>query len=278
MNHSDKTILVVGATGRQGGAAVKHLLEDGWRLRALAHHPDSAEADALAAAGVELMPGDLFDSSSLERAVDGVYGVFSMQALSQDPGAEETEGNNIADVAEAAGVDHFVYSSVVGAQVEDGPPWVVSKHHIEAHINALELPATIWRPVTFMENYDGRRDEILGGRLTGTLWPESVAYMISVDDIGRFVALAFREPERFIGTSMTIAGDSMSMSQVAETFSRVLGVPVEFEHIDAGWAPPSPRPVPGGPQPVLADIGACRDLVPELSALEQWIERRGWVK
>jgi uncharacterized protein YbjT (DUF2867 family) len=276
MERSDKTILVIGATGQQGSAAMKHLMADGWRLRALAHHPDSPEAQKLASAGVELVPGDLLDRASLDRAVDGAYGVFSMQGLREGPNAEETEGSNIADAAAAAGVKHFVYNSVVGAEGEAGPPWVVSKHHIEAHLQQLDMPLTIWRPVTFMENYLGQRGDILGGRLAGPLWPESMSYMIALDDIGRFVALAFREPERFIGSTMAIAGDAMPMSEVAETFSRVIGTPVAFEHTEVEWAPSPPRPVPGEPQDVRADIAACRELVPELATLEQWIERSGW--
>ena len=277
MDRSDKTILIIGATGQQGGAAARHLLADGWHVRGLAHHPDAPAALALAATGVELVPGDLLDRPSLDRAVDGVYGVFSMQSPPQgDFAAEETEGKNVADAAAKAAVQHFVYNSVEGAQTDAGAPWVISKHHIEAHIGDLGLPATIWRPVLFMENYLRQRDDILGGHLASPAWPETMTYLISVDDIGRFVALAFRDPERFIGTSMAIGGDAMTMTQVAETFSHVLGTRVEFEHVEMERIPTPPRPVPGEPQHVRADIAACRELVPELSTLAQWIETTGW--
>ena len=276
MDRSDKSILVIGATGRQGSAVVRHLLRDGWHLRALAHHPDSPPWQELAAAGVQLLPGDTLDLTSLERAVEGAYGVFSMQSLSQGPEAEETQGANVADAAAAAGVKHFVYNSVEGAENEAGPPWVVSKHRIEAHIRELGIPTTIWRPVTFMENYLRQRDGILDGILTSPLWPESMSYLVALDDIGRFVALAFREPERFIGTAMAIAGDAMPMTQVAETFARVLGVPVAFAHVDVDWAPAPARPVPGEAQHVRADIEACRALVPELTTLAQWVALTGW--
>ena len=276
MDRSDKTILIIGATGQQGGAAVTHLLADGWHLRALARHPDSLAAQRLVWAGVELVPGDLLDRDSLDRAVEGAYGVFSMQGLSQGPDDEETEGKNVADAAAAAGVRHFVYDSVEGAENEAGPAWVVSKHRIEEHIRQLGLPATIWRPVTFMENYLRQRDGVLGGKLTGPLWPESMSYLIALDDIGRFVALAFREPERFIGTSMAIGGDAMPMTQVAETFSISLGIPVAFEHTEMERIPSPPRPIPGEPQPVRADIAACRELLPEMTTLAQWIARTGW--
>ena len=278
MDRSDKTILVIGATGQQGGAAVTHLLADGWHLRALAHHPDSPAAQKLASAGVELAPGDLLDRDSLDRAVEGAYGVFSMQTPGHDPNAEETEGKNIADAAAAAGVRHFVYDSVEGAENESPLAWVAPKHRIEEHIRRLELPATVWRPVSFMENYLHQRDGILEGKLAGPLWPESMSYLIALDDIGRFVALAFRDPERFIGTSMAIGGDAMTMTEVAETFSSSLGIPVAFEHAEMERIPTPPRPLPGEPQHVRADIAACRVLLPEMTTLAQWIERTGWTK
>jgi uncharacterized protein YbjT (DUF2867 family) len=277
MDRSDKTILIIGATGQQGGAATRHLLADGWRVRALAHHPDSPESLALAAVGVELVPGDLLDRRSLDAAVEGAYGVFSMQnPAGVSVEAEEAEGDNIADAAAEADVKHFVYNSVEGAQTEGGAPFVVAKHRIETHIRELELPTTIWRPVTFMENYLRQRDGILGGRLVGPLWPESVSYLIALDDIGRFVALAFSDPERFIGTSMAIGGDAMPMTDVAATFSRVLGTKVEFQHVEMERIPTPPKPVPGEPQHMRADIAACRELLPDLTTLEHWIEKTGW--
>ena len=276
MDRSDKTILVIGATGQQGGGAVTHLFADGWHLRALARNPDSPAAQMLVSAGVELATGDLLDRDSLDRAVEGAYGVFSMQTPGQNPDAEETEGKNIADAAAAAGVRHFVYDSVEGAEVESAMAWVAPKHRIEEHIRQLELPATIWRPVSFMENYLRQRDGILGGKLVSPLWPESMSYVIALDDIGRFVALAFREPDRFIGTSMAIGGDAMTMTEAAETFSSTLGIPVEFEHAEMEWIPTPPRPVPGETQHVRADIAACRELLPEMTTLAQWIERAGW--
>ncbi len=277
MEHADKTILVIGATGQQGGAATHHLLQDGWRVRALAHHPDAPEWRHLTEVGVELVPGDLLDPRTLDRAVAGCYGVFSMQTPRQAGfEAEEQEGKNIANAAAAAGVEHFVYSSVQGAESGEGPGWIVTKHHIEEHLETLDLPCTVWRPVTFMENYFRHREAILAGRLPTSLWPESMQYLIAVDDIGRFVALAFRRPDRFIGTTMAIAGDAMTMADVALTFSEELGLDVELEHDDIPGMPAPPRPKRGEPQPQRADVAECRRLVPDLAPLGRWIDATGW--
>ena len=79
MGNGDKTILVTGATGRQGGAAIRHLLPNGWKLRALTRHPNGYAAKQLSGQGVEVVRGELEDPESLERAAHGVYGIFSVQ-------------------------------------------------------------------------------------------------------------------------------------------------------------------------------------------------------
>src|SRR6516225_1756520 len=79
MDNADKTILVSGATGRQGGMLARHLLEKNWRVRALTRNTQSPAAAGLARQGAELAQGDLEDPASLQRALKGVYGVYSVQ-------------------------------------------------------------------------------------------------------------------------------------------------------------------------------------------------------
>lgn len=270
-------VLVLGATGHQGGAATRHLLDDGWHVRALTRDPNQHSARALSEQGAEVVVGDLLDPDSLRHAVRGAHGVFSVETpFEAGYEGEEIEGINIADISAEEGVRHFVYSSVAGAESDTGPGWVVSKHHIEQHIQQLGLPATVWRPVTFMENFLRQKDEILSGKLAGSLWPESIVYRIAVDDIGRFVALAFREPERFVGTTMAIAAEAMTMEQTAETFAQVLGTPVAYEHVESAQSPAPPRPQPGEQPQIRADIEACRALIPDLVTLAEWVEATGW--
>src|SRR5215813_146181 len=79
MGNGEKTILVTGATGRQGGAVIRHMLPNGWKLRALTRNPNGYAARQLSGQGVEIVQGDLEDPASLERAARGVYGIFSVQ-------------------------------------------------------------------------------------------------------------------------------------------------------------------------------------------------------
>ena len=121
MTNQDRIVLVAGATGRQGGAVVRHMLPKGWRLRALTRNPKSYAARQLAEKGVELVEGDMDDPASLERAARGVYGIYSVQDFwTVGARREVQQGKNLADVAKKAGVEHLVYSSVGGAERNTG--------------------------------------------------------------------------------------------------------------------------------------------------------------
>src|SRR5215218_2690509 len=106
-------ILVTGATGQQGGATARALLKRGFKVRALTRKPASPSAERLASEGMELAAGDLDDRGSLDRALQGVHGVFSVQTfMGGGVEAEERQGKLLADAAKAASVKHFVYTSV----------------------------------------------------------------------------------------------------------------------------------------------------------------------
>lgn len=107
-----KTIVVVGATGRQGGAVARHLLKHGRRVRGLTRKPESKKAAELKALGAEVVKADLEDRSSLESAFENAYGVYNMQA--PVPGKMEVEirqGRIAAEAAKRTGVRHVVYGS-----------------------------------------------------------------------------------------------------------------------------------------------------------------------
>jgi uncharacterized protein YbjT (DUF2867 family) len=287
MSNADRTVLVTGATGRQGGAVIRHLLPKGWRLRALTRNPASHPAKELVRQGVEVIQGDLEDTPSLERACRGVYGIYSVQDFwSVGAKREVQQGKNIADVAKKAGVQHFVYSSAGGAERNTGITHFDSKWEIEKHIRNLKLPATIFRPAAFMETYHILEVEvgILKGKLADPIRGDKPYQTIATDDIGAFVALAFERPEDFIGLELEIAGSELTNLEAAQVFSRVMGRPVKFRKL---------------PMPIVrlflgkefyqmfrwfnesgfqADIAGLRRRYPEvhLHTLEQWLRKEGW--
>jgi uncharacterized protein YbjT (DUF2867 family) len=104
VQNSDKTVLVTGATGRQGGAVIRHMLAKEWKLRALTRDQGSDAAQQLVGRGVELVQGDLEDPGSVERATRGIYGVFSVQDFwAVGARREVQQGKNLADAAKKTG-------------------------------------------------------------------------------------------------------------------------------------------------------------------------------
>ena len=76
---NDRTILITGVTGQQGGAVARALHGTGFRLRGLTRKPDGERAAALARNGVEIVKGDLDDEVTLRRALAGAWGVLGVQ-------------------------------------------------------------------------------------------------------------------------------------------------------------------------------------------------------
>jgi len=282
----DKRLIVAaGVTGNQGGAVARKLVEAGaWRVRGITRDPEKPAARAVADLGVELIKADLEDRASLDGALAGAYGAFSVQS-SWTAGieAEVRQGKLMAEASRDAGAKHFVYTSVGGAERSTGVPHFDSKWRIELHVGALGLPATILRPVWFMENFTRPdfRDAILAGTLAMALRPEIRLQMIAVEDIGAFAALAFARPGQLIGKQIELAGDELSMSDTAAAFSRVMGRPVTFVQM------PIERVRESSEDYALmlewferegyrADIAALRAMHPGLMTFEQWLRKAGW--
>ena len=110
---SDRTILITGVTGNQGGAVAKALQGSGLHLRGLTRMPEGERAAALARQRVDVVKGDLDDEATLRRALAGAWGVFGVQNAGEaGVEREEAQGKRLATLAREAGVEHFVYTSV----------------------------------------------------------------------------------------------------------------------------------------------------------------------
>ncbi|HZK67793.1 MAG TPA: NmrA/HSCARG family protein [Chloroflexota bacterium] len=285
MDGNGRTILVAGATGQQGSASARHLLEDGWRVRAVTRDASKPGAQALFRMGAEVIEANMEDQASLDRVLQGIYGVYSVQNFWL-PGVgfdgEVRQGKNMADAARAAGVQHFVYSSVGGAERNSGIPHFESKWIVEGHIRGLGLPATILRPVFFMDNLNYSRQEILKeGTIKGGMRPDEKLQMVAVDDVGAFVAMAFSRPQDFIGRAIELAGDELTYPEMADVLSRVMSRPIHYVQIPldvirqaseenakmVAWF---------NDQGYKADISYLRTLRPEMLSFEAWLQRSGW--
>ena len=232
MENSNQTILVTGATGNQGGAIARHLLQSGkFKVRAMVRDQNKPAAQALEQAGAELVTGDFNDRTSLDLALQGVYGVFSIQDFRGSVEVEIRQGKTVAEAAKAAGVEHFVYSSVGSAERNTGVPHFDSKFQVEEYIRSVGLSHTILRPVFFFYNYNGMRSMVEGGTLFQPLSPNTKLQQLSEEDYGRMVAEVFDRPKDFMSREIEVASVEMTMPEIAAAFSRVLGKPVNYQQI-----------------------------------------------
>jgi uncharacterized protein YbjT (DUF2867 family) len=281
MDKTGKTVLVTGATGRQGGAAAHHLLAMGWHVRVLARDPNKPAALALRLAGAEIVQGNLDDQASLETAIQGVYGVFSAQSFGYDD--EIRQGKNIADVAKSAGVQHFIYTSVRNAEGLFRIGCNVGKWEIEQYIQKLGLPATILRPGWFMETLVGPPLGVSHGTLAIAIKPDVAMYMIAVGDIGAFTTLAFDSPDEYLGKTIEIAGDALTPPQLAAAVSHAIGCSIPYVQIpietirlqSAEFARVCDFVNEGN---YRTDIPALRKLHPGLMDFDGWLRQEGKAK
>jgi uncharacterized protein YbjT (DUF2867 family) len=225
---NDRTILITGVTGKQGGAVAQALDGAGFRLRGLTRKPDGDRAAALARNGVEIMKGDLDDAATLHRALAGVWGVFGVQtSLEASVEREEAQGKRLATLAREAGVQHYVYTSVGSAHKRTGIPHFDNKWRIEETVRSLHFPShVILRPVFFMENLLAPFS-LQGSTLAWALGPGTKLQMIAVDDIGWFGARAFTAAA-LNRREIDLAGDVQTMPEAAEILTEALGRPIAF--------------------------------------------------
>lgn len=286
MENKGKIILVTGATGHQGGAVARHLLKDGWKVRVLTRHPQSADSLALKEAGMEIFEGNFEDFASLDRALKDVYGVFSIQQpLEYGIESEVNQGKAVVDAALRANIKHFIYSSYAGAEDQPGIPFIDSKWEIEQYIRKSGLNWTIFRPVFFMEYFlmPEIQQQIQNGYLRLALDSEMSIQLISVEDVGALVAVAFNNPDLYVGKALEIAGDEITGNQIADIFSKAIGKKVSFEQMDIDEVRTR-----GSDFAMLfdwlnrkgfsVDIPAVKNLYQEISSFKTWVNKNSWPK
>ncbi|KAF2667899.1 NAD(P)-binding protein [Microthyrium microscopicum] len=296
-----KSILITGATGRQGGSLIKTLLaspeSSNFTLIALTRNAQSSTAVKLKEKGVTILQGDLSDVPAIFKSPEitsqKLWGVFSVQ----NPGirasatiVERQQGKALIDCAVKAGVQFFIYASVDrgGTQSAHTPTPVAqfsSKHDIEQHLmsHTGAMKYVILRPTTFMEN--------LTPDIKGTTWSSAYKHimktkpihLISTHDIGRVAGTIFLDPEKYANTAISLVGDKLTFAQADAIFKektgtnmKVMGI-VPFSLVMLGlselrtmfkWFPANPEGL---------DVGRCREEW-GLMSWGEWVERESGFK
>ena len=208
---NEQTVLITGATGKQGGATARALAGKGFKIRAMTRKPESDAAKAVAReTGADLIQGDLNDPASLKSALEGAWGVFAVQnTWEAGVAGEEEQGKRIATLARETGIQHYVYTSVGSAHRKTGIPHFDNKYRIEDTVRSLAFPShVILRPVFFMENLTSPWF-LNGDNLYAALAPGTRLQMVAVSDVGEYGARALHRTSVIETFTSPLAGDSV---------------------------------------------------------------------
>ena len=249
-----KIIAVVGATGAQGGGLVRAIANDPeatFRARAITRDPRSDAAKALAAMpNVEVVVGDLEDPESIEAAFQGAHGAFCVTFFWVDfsPETEMRHATTMAGAAKAASVDHVVWSTLEDTRrwVKDDRMPTLQKRYKVPHYDGKEeadaafrdagVPTTFLRTAFYWENfiYFGAgparaEDGVL--TLTMPMGDKRLPGMAS-EDIGKIALGIFKRGDEFIGRTVSVAGEHLTGSQLAEKLGAAIGEEVRYFDVD----------------------------------------------
>nr|XP_054752173.1 nmrA-like family domain-containing protein 1 [Lytechinus pictus] len=254
-----KLITVFGATGIQGGSLVRALLQDGsYKVRGITRNVESEKAKTLAQQGVEMVKASMDDAASLEKAMEGSYGVFAVtnywELMDQ---AKETEmGKNMVDVARKVGVKHFVFSGLQSVKKAIGKPCphLEGKAEVEEYMFASGLPASSVRYAMYMDNIWAALtpQKVADGEFVWNVPMENKAVdMIYAGEAGRAVAAIFKNPDQYIGKSVGLSGDRKTMSQYCDILNAIL----EAESVHVSPTQMTAKEFSQMPFPAADDLG-----------------------
>jgi len=218
---SDKAILVYGATGTQGSAVVRKLLQAGQCVRVLVRDADKAEQ--WRAAGAEVAVGDFLDCASLAAAHKDVDKVFLHLPLQYDFVQYKTYGRNAVDAAREAGVQMLVLNT--SSHVKDGTDVEVYnvRGEVAAYLRESGVPHIVLRPTFYMDNFVGpwmKPDIVDKGVVAYPLPTDYKMSWVSADDMAAFTVAALHRPD-LAGQSFDIGGpEALDGNDLAQRFSQ----------------------------------------------------------
>ncbi|HUQ67084.1 MAG TPA: NmrA/HSCARG family protein [Flavitalea sp.] len=304
-----KIIVVFGATGAQGGGLAHAILDDPkseFAVRAITRDQNSEKAKQLAEKGAEVISADIDDKESMRKALEGAYGAYFVTFFWShlDAGRETAEAKNMAAAAKEAGLKHAIWSTLDDARNfvpldDDSMPTLQGKYkvpHFDGKGESDKFFAEAGVPVTnlltsfYWDNliYFGmgpKKGE--DGNLVFTLpMADKKLAAIAAEDIGKCAYGIFKDPKRFIGKTVGIAGEQLSGKEISEKLSKALKKEVKFNAI-------TPAQFRGFGFPAADDLGnmfqfysdfedhfnksrdvnLSKELNPELMSFDMWVNK-----
>jgi uncharacterized protein YbjT (DUF2867 family) len=231
-------ILIVGATGDLGGHVARRLLASGQRVRAMTRVP--SRAGALEALGAEVVTGDVRDTGSLQAAAQGVRAVVSASHAMLGTGNAsvqrvDLDGQSaLIAAARHAGVEHFVFMSVLAPSLDHPLDFWRTKGMVEAKVRESGMEFTILRPSAFMGmhafNLIGK-PVLQGKRVMITGAGTNPRNFVAAEDVATLVVKALNDTS-LRGEHVDIGGpENLSSMDVVGIFERVAGRTAKVTHL-----------------------------------------------
>jgi len=304
-----KTIVVIGATGAQGGGLVRAILNDpksGFRVRAVTRNTGSDKARELARQGAEVVAADIDDLDSVKRAFEGAHGAYCVTNFWEhfSPEKELAQAANLAEAAKQAGLGHVIWSTL-----EDTRQWVpldddrmptLMGHYKVPHFDAKGEADGLFRergvPTTFLLTsfyWDNFIHFGMGpkpgpdGRLAITLpMDDKKLPGIASEDIGRCAYGIFKGGQDYIGRTVGIAGEHLTGDEMAAALGKALELEVVYHSVPPevyrGFGFPGAEDLGNMFQfkrdfnrdfCAVRDVEASRRLNPSLQTFDDWLSR-----
>jgi len=248
-----KVIAVVGATGAQGGGLVRAILADpngGFACRAITRDPGKDPARALAAKGADVVKADLDDVGSLKKAFAGAYGAYCVTNFWEHFSGEKekTQAKNMAEAARTAGLTHLIWSTLEGTRKLMAPsdtrmPMLQEKYRVP-HFDAKDEANAYFAglPVTYLVTsfyWDNLYAFGLGPKkgddgVYSWAFPMGNKRLagIAVEDIGKAAYGIFKAGSKYIGKTVGIVGENLTLDQISEKLSKGLGIVVKYHAVE----------------------------------------------
>ena len=307
MSHK-KIITVFGATGAQGGGLVRAILNDNnseFSVRAVTRDATSDKAKALARIGAEVVTADVDDKESVKKALMGAYGAYFVTFFWDhfSPEKEMVHARNMAEAAKETGLQHVIWSSLEDTRNwlpldDDSMPTLQEKYkvpHFDAKgesdrfFNDLEVPTTFMYASFYWENmiYFGMGPKKNDDNMYSIAFPMGDKKMagIGAEDIGKCAYGIFRKGTELIGKTVGVAGDQLTINEMARLLSKAIGQEVSYYEI----SPDQYRSLgfPGAEDlgnmfqfyrdfdtvcNEVRDVTYSEELNPDIRSFEQWLK------
>lgn len=308
---SQKTIVVFGSTGAQGGGLARAILTDPnseFQVRAVTRNANSEKAQQLSALGAQVVEADIDDKKSIINVLEGAYGAFFVTFFWDhfSPEKEYAQAKSMAEAAKETNITHAIWSTLEDTRNwvpvgDDRLPTLQDKYKVphfdakgeanqcfrDSGINTTFLIASFYWENLIYFGMGPQKGPDGNYTITFPMGDKKLAG-VAAEDIGKCAYGIFKRGLELSGKTVGIAGDHLSCTEMAQSLSRILNINVNYNEV----SPEQYRSFgfPGADDLgnmfqfyrdfeedslKVRDLSFSRSLNPQLKSFDDWLEVNG---